>query len=263
MKMAARRSVELSFQAYGEAGEPLVILHGLLGSGRNWTTHAKRLGEAFRVFALDLRNHGGSPWAEAMSYQLMADDVRLFIEANDLGPVTLIGHSMGGKTAMRLALDAPSLIEKLVAVDIAPVAYDHSFGGYVEAMRAIDVGSLSSRGAIDQRLSSAVPEAGVRAFLLQNLVRQDQGFAWRANLDVLAEAMPDLMSFPASEDDRFEKPAIFLAGGHSDYVRPTHQAEIQRLFPEAEIRFIADAGHWVHAEQPAAFMAHLQDFLSQ
>jgi pimeloyl-ACP methyl ester carboxylesterase len=164
---------------------------------------------------------------------------------------------------MRLALDAPSLIEKLVAVDIAPVAYDHSFGGYVEAMRAIDVGSLSSRGAIDQRLSSAVPEAGVRAFLLQNLVRQDQGFAWRANLDVLAEAMPDLMSFPASEDDRFEKPAIFLAGGHSDYVRPTHQAEIQRLFPEAEIRFIADAGHWVHAEQPAAFMAHLQDFLSQ
>lgn len=256
------QSVDLAFQAYGEAGKPIVILHGLLGSGRNWTTHAKHLGEAHRVFTLDLRNHGGSPWADEMSYELMAGDVRLFIETNNLGPVVLIGHSMGGKTAMRLALDRPSLIEKLVVADIAPVAYEHSFGGYVDAMLAIGVEGLSSRQQIDDLLATTVPEAAIRAFLLQNLVRQEQGFVWRANLASLAKAMPALMAFPSDIDDRFTSPSVILAGMTSDYVQTAHQAEIQRLFPNAETRYIADAGHWLHAEQPAVFFAHLQDFLS-
>lgn len=255
-------SVDLASQAYGEAGKTVVILHGLLGSGRNWATLGKRLGEAHRVFALDLRNHGASPWADEMSYELMAWDVRSFIEANDLGPVILIGHSMGGKTAMRLALDAPSLIEKLVVVDIAPVNYDHGFGAYVDAMQAIGVGGLSSRNEIDDLLAATVPEAGIRAFLLQNLVRQDQGFAWRTNLAGLATAMPALMTFPSSQDDRFANPSIVLAGMNSSYVQPAHRVEIRRLFPEAEVRYIADAGHWLHAEQPVVFLAHLQDFLT-
>lgn len=255
------QSVDLASRAYGEAGKPIVILHGLLGSGRNWTTHAKRLGETHRVFTLDLRNHGASPWVEEMTYELMARDVRSFIKTNDLGSVILIGHSMGGKTAMRLALDQPSLIEKLVVVDIAPVVYEHSFGGYVEAMQAIDIKSLSDRREVDDRLASTVPEAAVRAFLLQNLVRKDQGFSWKANLTRLATAMPALMTFPSGENDRYDHPSIFLAGADSNYVQASDQTEIQRLFPKAETRHIADAGHWVHAEQPAAFSAHLQDFL--
>ena len=192
----------------------------------------------------------------------MAADVAQFIETNGLGPVILIGHSMGGKAAMRLALSRPSLVAKLVVVDIAPVDYDHSSGFYVDALRAIDLGELSARGDADDQLAAAVPEPAIRAFLLQNLVRQEQGFAWRANLAVLATAMPALMTFPKTEADQFPHPSIMLAGMKSNYVQPNHQAEIQRLFPKAETRHIADAGHWLHAEQPAAFLAHLNDFLS-
>lgn len=261
MSTSLQHSVELAAQTYGDAGEPIVILHGLLGSGRNWTTIAKRLGQTHRIMTLDLRNHGGSPWADEMTYPLMAADVQAFIERFELGPVTLIGHSMGGKTAMRLALDAPSLVERLVVVDIAPVDYSHGFGAYVDAMLGLDVGALSSRGEVDDRLAASVPDAAIRAFLLQNLVRQKAGFAWRPHLQGLADAMPALMSFPIKEDDLFPGPTLFLAGANSDYVKAADRAEIDRLFIQAEIRRLADAGHWLHAEQPGAFLAHVQDFL--
>ncbi len=254
-------NIDLASRAIGETGQPIVILHGLLGSSRNWATHAKWLGETHQAFALDLRNHGTSPWADDMNYEAMADDVRSFIKARGLGPVIMIGHSMGGKTAMRLALNEPSLVEKLVVVDIAPVAYDHSFGGYVEAMLAIDVANLTHRKEIDDILAVTVPEPAIRAFLLQNLERRGQGFAWKANLAVLAKAMPGLMNFPVRDGDHFANPSIFLAGANSNYVRTSDQPVIERLFSRAEIRHIADAGHWLHAEQPAAFSAHLQDFL--
>ncbi len=262
MSSISKPSIDLASQTYGDGGEPIVVLHGLLGSGRNWATIAKRLGESHRVFTLDLRNHGSSPWADEMSYELMAGDVGHFIEATGLGPVTLIGHSMGGKTAMRLALDRPSLVDRLVVVDIAPVNYEHSFGSYVDAMQAIDIEGLSSRSVVDERLAEAVPEAVVRAFLLQNLVRHNEGFTWKANLSGLAKAMPALMTFPSSEIDQFTNPAIILAGMNSEYVQAAHQGEIKRLFPTAETRYVADAGHWLHAEQPTVFLAHLKDFLS-
>lgn len=257
-----RHALDLAWQSYGETGEPIVILHGLLGSGRNWTTLAKQLGETHQVFVLDLRNHGASPWADEMTYELLASDVRQFIESQELGPVILIGHSMGGKTAMRTALDRPSLIDKLVVVDIAPVVYQHSFGGYVEAMQAINVANVSSRNEVGDRLSTVVPEAGVRAFILQNLLRKDQGFAWRVNLDSLAKAMPALMTFPSTSADQFGNPALFLAGANSDYVLPDHQREIMRLFPHAVTRYIDNASHWLHAEQPERFLEHVQAFLS-
>lgn len=262
MSAPSSNTVDLAAQTYGDAGGPIIILHGLLGSGRNWTSIAKRLAQTRKVVTLDLRNHGGSPWADEMTYPLMAADVRSFIERTALGPVTLIGHSMGGKTAMRLALGAPSLIERLVVVDIAPADYEHGFGAYVEAMQAIDVAALSSRGEVDDRLAATVPEAPVRAFLLQNLVRQDQGFSWRPNLDALASAMPALMSFPKERRDHFAGPALFLAGAESNYVKPVDREGIETLFPRADIRTIADAGHWLHAEQPTAFMAHVQQFLA-
>lgn len=257
------QEIDLAFKGFGEAGKPIVILHGLLGSGRNWASHAKHLGKSHRVVTLDLRNHGSSPWSDEMTYEAMADDVRRFVELRDLGPITLIGHSMGGKAAMRLALDHPALVEKLVVVDIAPVDYDHSTVAYVDAMQAIDVGQQASRQAIDDLLATSVPEAAIRAFLLQNLDRREQGFAWKANLATLSNAMPDLMAFPSRASDLFEKPTIFLAGANSTYVKVAEQPAIKKHFPTAEIRYIADAGHWVHAEQPVAFSAHLQNFLSR
>ena len=261
MSALLENTVELAVQRYGDAGDPIVILHGLLGSGRNWTSIAKRLASTHKVETLDLRNHGGSPWADAMSYPVMAADVRSHIERTALGPVTLLGHSMGGKTAMRLALDAPSLVERLVVVDIAPADYDHSTAAYVEAMRGLDLDGLTSRSEVDERLAESVDEPGIRAFLLQNLVRGDQGFVWRPQLDVLAEAMPDLMSFPVGEHDHYRGPALFLAGANSDYVQPGHRPAIEALFAKPDIRIIADAGHWLHTEQTTAFLAHLQDFL--
>ena len=262
MSSLSESPLDLASQAYGDGEPSIVILHGLLGSGRNWTTIAKRLAETHRVFTLDLRNHGNSPWADQMNYEVMAGDVASFIESHGLGPAVLIGHSMGGKTAMRLALDRPSLVARLVVVDIAPVDYDHSSGLYVDALRAIDVSVLSARGEVDERLAAVVPEPGIRAFLLQNLVRQDLGFSWRANLDVLAEAMPALMTFPKVDTDRFVNPSIVLAGMKSDYVQTAHQGEFQRLFPQIETRYIANAGHWLHAEQPEVVLAHLKDFLA-
>ncbi|MEM9627919.1 MAG: alpha/beta fold hydrolase [Pseudomonadota bacterium] len=261
--MSAQSSdvIDLAGQQLGEGRETILILHGLLGSGRNWTSIAKRLAGQFKVITLDLRNHGSSPWADAMSYPVMAADVRAYIEQNALGPVTVIGHSMGGKTAMRLALDAPSLVERLVVVDIAPVDYDHSTGAYVEALRALDLSGLTSRNAVDERLTDDVSEPAIRAFLLQNLVRGEAGFSWRANLDALSAAMPGLMSFPIGEHDSYRGPALFLSGANSDYVQPQHRSAIERLFIKADLRSIADAGHWVHAEQPTAFLAHLQHFL--
>jgi pimeloyl-ACP methyl ester carboxylesterase len=263
MIRASDHHVELEGQTFGEAGAPIVVLHGLLGSGRNWTTVAKRLAGRHRVITLDLRNHGGSPWSDEMSYPEMAADVRAYIENAALGPVTVIGHSMGGKTAMRLALDAPSLVERLVVVDIAPVDYDHSTGEYVEALRALDLDGVTSRNDLDERLADSVAEPAIRSFLLQNLIRGEQGFTWRANLDVLSEAMPSLMSFPLSDHDSYRGPTLFIAGANSHYISSDHKPAIERLFHRSELRVIADAGHWVHAEQPAAFLAHLQHFLEQ
>lgn len=263
MNVELEDSVELAVQRYGAAGAPVIVLHGLLGSGRNWMTIAKRLASRYRVETLDMRNHGVSPWADGMTYPLMAGDIRTHIEQTALGPVTVIGHSMGGKAAMRLALEAPSLVERLVVVDIAPVDYDHSTGAYVEALRRLDLRGLSSRNEVDAQLAHDVSESGIRAFLLQNLVREESGFRWRANLDVLSKAMPDLMTFPIRDYDQYRGPALFLAGANSDYVRPEHREAIRTLFNKADIRVIADAGHWVHAEQPTAFLAHLEDFLSR
>ncbi len=254
--------VDLASHAYGEHGEPVVILHGLLGSGRNWATLAKRLGRTRRVTTLDLRNHGRSPWSDAMDYDLMAADVQAFIERSNLGPTTVIGHSMGGKTAMRLALLRPALVRRLVVVDIAPVTYTRGFGDYVDAMRRIDVASLPSRNDVDRELAADVPDPAVRAFLLQNLDRRDAGFAWRPHLAALAEAMPALMAFPIEPGDRFSRPTLFLAGGRSDYLAKPHRDAIPEPFPRAETRTIADAGHWLHAERPAVFMAHLEHFLT-
>ena len=257
------RAVELAHDAFGDAGPPVVVMHGLLGSARNWAGIGKQLAEGYRVFTLDLRNHGRSPWADTMSFDEMAGDVAAFIERHDLGPAALIGHSLGGKVAMRLALTRADQVERLVVVDVAPVAYAHSFGPFIEAMRQVDLAAVHQRADADVQLERTIPDAAIRNFLLQNLIRTDGGYAWRVNLDALAVNMPELLSFPAPPEGAvYRGPTLFVAGGRSPYIKPEHRPLIERLFPNAEHVVIEGAGHWVHAERPAEFLARVQPFLS-
>ena len=240
-----------------------MILHGLLGSARNWTGVAKQLAETQRVFALDLRNHGRSTWAPTMSFDDMAGDVAAFIEQGRLAPVTLLGHSLGGKVAMRLALTRPDLVARLVVIDVAPVAYRHSLRKYIEAMRAVDLGAVTRRTDVDQELARTIADPVMRAFLLQNLIRTpQQGYAWRAHLDAIAQSLPELMGFPASAGLAYSGPTLMIAGGRSTYVRAEHRRVIGQLFPKVEYATIAGAGHQVHADRPDEFLAALRPFLA-
>src|SRR5690606_13993823 len=255
-------TLELAYDAFGERGAPVVILHGLLGSARNWTSIARELAGRHRVFPLDLRNHGRSPWADTMSFDEMAGDVAAFIERHELRPAAVVGHSLGGKVAMRLALVRPSLVERLVVVDVAPVAYGHSFAPFVEAMQSVDLAAVRQRADADAQLARTIGDTAIRNFLLQNLIRTDGGYAWRLNLDALAANMPELLGFPDPGDAVYRGPTLFLSGGRSPYVKPEHRPLIERLFPAAEHAVIEGAGHWLHAERPTEFLEALRPFLS-
>lgn len=251
-------TLELAYTETGE-GPALVILHGLFGSGRNWASVARKLGETHRVFTVDLRNHGASPWAETMDYAEMADDVRAFLVRYGLAGATVMGHSMGGKTAMRLALEHEGDVGRLIVVDIAPVAYTHTHLPFVEAMRAVDLAAAGRRADVDEQLQAAIPEAAMRGFLLHNLIAEDGRLTWRINLAALATNMPALIGYPEDLGGRtYAGPAHFIAGAASDYVGEAGHARIRELFPMAEILSIPDAGHWVHAEQPAAFLEQVR-----
>ncbi len=254
-------ALELASDAFGEAGAPIVLLHGLLGSARNWSSIARQLAERHRVFALDLRNHGRSPWADTMSFDDMAGDVAAFIEQAGLSPLTLVGHSLGGKVAMRLALTRPELPARLVVVDVAPVTYHHSLGEYIEAMRAIDLARVRRRTDVDDQLGKTIHDPVMRAFLLQNLVRTAQGYAWRAHLDAVAQSLPELMGFPASDGLAYPGRTLVIAGGRSTYVRAEHRPVIGQLFAQVEYATIAGAGHQVHADRPDEFLTRLGAFL--
>jgi esterase len=259
-------TVRLAAVEYGE-GPPLAILHGLFGSGRNWAGIAQRLAAHHRVIALNLRNHGASPWAETMEYAEMAEDVRATLNASGHRRYALLGHSMGGKVAMMAALGHGAEVERLVVVDIAPACYPPRHLAYVRAMRALDLGAVKRRAEADARLAPAVGEAAERAFLLQNLVFPSAAGGgearWRINLATIERAMPGLSGFPSPPPAAsYRGPALFVAGGRSDYLRPEHEAEIRRLFPNARIARIADAGHWLHAERPQAFLDIVEPFLA-
>jgi esterase len=251
-------TLRLAATEYG-AGPSVAILHGLFGWGRNWATIAQRLAARRRVIALDLRNHGNSPWADTMSYAEMAADIRDTLG----GPATLIGHSMGGKAAMVAALRHGVEIERLVVVDIAPVAYAPRHLGHLRAMRALDLSHIRRRSDADSALAPAVPDAAERAFLLQNLVFAAGGVRWRFNLAAIEQAMPDLVGFPALPAGvAYRGPTLFVAGGKSDYLLPTHETPIRQFFPNAQIARIGGAGHWLHAEQPQEFLDLVEPFLA-
>lgn len=270
--MTARSTSEataaLAADVYGAgAGPPLVILHGLLGAARNWMAIAKRLGQDFETHALDLRNHGRSPWADGMSYRTMAADVVRYIDDNGLDAPTVIGHSMGGKAAMALALDAPEKVGRLLVADIAPVAYERSgrssFLDFIDAMAALDLDAVARRSDGDRLLADAIPDRAVRSFLLQNLVAEDSGagFRWRCNLAALADGMVDILDFPdALSGKTYASPTLFLTGADSNYVRPEHRQLIRSYFPGAMFAALKDAGHWLHADRPRPFMDAVRTF---
>ncbi len=255
--------MKLASTQFGD-GPALIILHGLFGSARNWSTIARRLAASHRVIALDLRNHGDSPWTGTMTYAEMADDVAGFIAAAGLDRPSVLGHSMGGKVAMTLALGREIALGALVVVDIAPVSYDGGFGGYVEAMSAIDLRSVERRADADAALAGTVADPALRAFLLQNLITRDGSYVWRINLPAIGAGLPGLSDFgPADPASTFAGAAMFIAGGRSRYVAAEHHATIRRLFPGAEIAVLDGAGHWLHAEQPEQFVALVATFLDQ
>lgn len=255
--------VALNATRYGE-GPSLVIAHGLFGSARNWGSLARRLSARRTVHALDMRNHGDSPWTDEMSYPVMAEDLLLHIRTQGLSRPTLIGHSMGGKAAMAAALFAPERIGRLIVVDIAPVRYRHGFAPLVEALAGLDLDGVGRRGDADERLAEAVPDAALRGFLLQNLVLREGRYVWRLNLAAIAAAREALGDFPdLPPSARFEGPTLLIGGGASDYIRPDHAPVVRRYFPNAEQRRIPFAGHWVHADRPDALLAAVEEFLAR
>ena len=245
-------------------GPPVLILHGLLGRSRNWLSVGRALEGRHAVRLADLRNHGASPWSDEMSYPAMAADVAALVErAGAYGPVTLVGHSMGGKVAMALALTRPELVTKLVVVDIAPVRYAQGYESFVRAMMAVDLSPSRRRADVDAALAAAVPEPAMRAFLLQNLATRNGTLAWQPNLAVLLRAMPEISTFPASlAGASFGGVVTCLRGARSDYVDAVGEAALRRHFPSVVIATVPDAGHWPHAEQPAAFQERLERALA-
>lgn len=252
--------ITLTVTALGE-GDPLLVLHGLFGQGANWTTIARRLAPRRRVLLADLRNHGQSPHAGRMDYPAMAEDIAAVISAHG-GAMDVLGHSMGGKAAMLLALTEPARVRRLVVVDIAPVAYPSVFRPYAEAMAAIPLRPGLRRAEADAALHAAVPDAGVRAFLLQNLGFGAGAPSWRCNLPVIAAALDAISGFPPlPEATRWEGEALFVAGERSTYLDARGRAAALARFPAAAFAVVPGAGHWVHAEAPDAFLGAVTPFL--
>ncbi|MDR0807533.1 MAG: alpha/beta fold hydrolase [Gemmobacter sp.] len=239
---------------------PLLIVHGLYGSARNWNVIAKRLSAEREVLAVDMRNHGGSPRFPTQSYPEMAADLAEVIAAHG-GQADVLGHSMGGKAAMMLAQSRPDLLRRLVVADIAPVAYAHDQTQYITAMRRLDLSGLTTRSEADRRLAVAVPDPGLRAFFLQSLdLKAEGGPRWRLNLDVLEAEMPQIVGWP-TVSGHFDGPTLFLTGGESHYVQPGHRALIRPLFPNARFARLPGAGHWLHADKPREVEETVRIFL--
>lgn len=247
-----------------DGGAPVVFLHGLFGQGRNFTQIAKALLPEFRSLLVDLPDHGQSDWTQAFSFtgvaDLVAEELRSGFAAD--GPVHLVGHSMGGKVAMLLALRHPDLVDRLVVVDISPVANEGTgeFEHLLDSLRELDLSSLERRSDADEQLREPISETRVRGFLLQNLRSGKDGFRWQANLDLLRRDLAAIGGFPAVEGT-FDHPTLWMAGERSPYVRDEHEPVMRALFPRVVQVTIKGAGHWLHSEQPEVFVSALRAFL--
>lgn len=257
-------AVPLHTTTYGESGGRVVFLHGLFGQGRNWTQHAKALATDHRVLLVDLPNHGRSGWTEHHDFLEQADQVAGLFDAGE--PVSLVGHSMGGKVAMVLALRHPELVQRLCVVDVAPVAYDNAagFARYIDAMLAIDLETLESRREAEDALEEAVGNPTVKGFLLQNLRREDGSWHWQLNLQLLRAELDKIGGWPDEALQglpAYTGPVLWIGGSESPYVKDEYAAAMERWFPKTRRVTVRDAGHWVHSEKPEVFLEVLRQFV--
>lgn len=255
--------MKLASRTFGDQGEPVLVLHGLLGQADNWTTVARALADDFVVHCLDQRNHGASPHADRMSYADMAGDVCEYMDDRDLDTVILIGHSMGGKTAMQVASDCPCRVARMVVVDIAPRAYPVRHRKAIEAMQAVDPANHGSRREVDQALSAHIPMAVLRRFLLKNVAtRPDGSLAWTVNVPALAQSYDTIMGEVPGELE-FDGPTLFIRGGSSDYLADADIPVLKNHYPQAQFVTIPGASHWVHADAPEAFLDAVRRFAAE
>lgn len=251
--------MQLNFKKLG-TGKPLIILHGLFGSSDNWFSISKELKDNFTLYLIDQRNHGDSPQSDEWNYDVMVEDLNELMDAEGLKKAYLMGHSMGGKTVMNFALKYPEKVEKLIVADISPRYYAVHHQRILEGLNALDLDTIGSRKDADDQLAEYVPNLGERQFLLKSLGRGADGFEWKINLPVITKninevgkALPDGQSFSG--------PTLFLAGSNSSYIQQPDLDDIDAFFPKNEVEFIADAGHWLHAEQPDAVVEEIRRFL--
>lgn len=257
-------NMELYYREFGQ-GNPVLILHGLFGFSDNWQTVAKALADHHLVLTPDLRNHGKSPHTDSHSYPEMAEDIKEFMEQHWMFSGQLIGHSMGGKTAMQFALHHPDMVDRLVVVDIAPQAAEDKHSHIYKAMLSLDFDALADRKEIDAQLAQHIPELGIRQFLLKNITRDKEGrFQWKMNLPVLWENYDRILEgIQPPAGTVFDKPTLFVRGSLSSYVKDEDMPYIQSLFPQAELKTIQGASHWVHADKPNELLDILNEFLER
>lgn len=251
--------MNLHFQEYG-SGQPLVILHGLLGSLDNWHTLSKAFGKSFHVLAVDQRNHGRSPHSSLLTYDAMANDLRELLDQEHIATTHVLGHSMGGKAAMQFALSFPERADRLIVVDIAPRAYPRLHDEVLDAMMPLNLSELASRQQVDDQLAKKIPDFPLRQFLLKNLARDDAGkFFWKANLQAINSSYAEIAR-AIKEAQPFVKPTLFVTSNRSGYVLNSDIPAIKSLFPNSQIVGV-NAGHWIHAEEPTRFAEVVANFL--
>ena len=250
--------MDLYFKTFGE-GKPFIILHGLFGSSDNWQTHAKKLSDYFKVYTVDQRNHGRSPWSDEFNYALMADDLHQLVEKEGLEDFILLGHSMGGKTAMTYTQNHPDLVEKLIVVDMGIKSYPIHHDKIIAGLKSIDLSKISSRKEADNQLKNYIDEFAIRQFLLKNLYRKEKDeLSWRINLKVLDEKIEEIVAALPSQEVLVD--TLFMRGGKSNYILEEDYEAIKKVFPISKIHTIASAGHWIHAEAPEEFIEEVIGF---
>ena len=251
--------MKLFFRELGQ-GQPIVIMHGIFGSSDNWLTQAKLLSPSYRVFSLDVRNHGQSEHTEEFDYPAMVSDLVEFLDSHQLKDPIIVGHSMGGKIAMNFAIAHPQRLQKLIVVDIAPKAYNLEHYVILDGLKSIPIDTVSSRNDADKALEQFVPEADVRQFLLKNLQRKPEGgFKWKLNLPVIDRNLKNI-GLDLQFEGTFEKPTLFVKGARSRYISDGDEVLIRARFPKAEIMSM-DTGHWVQAEKPQEFVDRITKWL--
>ncbi|WP_113923669.1 alpha/beta fold hydrolase [Cognataquiflexum aquatile] len=252
--------MKLNYKKTG-TGETLIILHGLFGSADNWFSIAKELEKEYTLYLVDQRNHGDSPHSEDWNYQVMAEDLNELMESEGIKSAYLMGHSMGGKTVMAFALQYPEKVKKLIVADIAPRYYPLHHQVILEGLNAIPIGQIKSRKDADDILSGYIKNMGIRQFLLKSLGRNEKGgFEWKINLKTITEKI-EIVGEEIDSDQSFDNPTLFMGGENSDYIKESDKGDISRLFPNSNIIYIKNAGHWLHAEQPGAVIEVVRAFL--